>query len=64
MQPTKGKPSEFFKIEVDAQGNAQLNSEQKKFVSLHYVKYANPEDMVIIIDWLFTHALQLEELEE
>ena len=59
--PTKGNPSKFFKIEVDAQGNALLNSEQKKFVYLHYVSYSDPEDMVNIIDWLYTQAFNQEE---
>jgi hypothetical protein len=29
-------------------------------VYLYYVEYADPEDMVMIIDWLYTKALQLE----
>ena len=61
MLPTKGNPSRFFKIEVDAQGNAQLNSEQKKFVYRHYVMYADPEDMVTILTWLYNQAFELEE---
>ena len=61
MLPTKGNPSKFFKIEVDAYGNALLNSEQKIFVYLHYTLYADPEDMLMIIDWLYTQAFELEE---
>ena len=51
--PTKGYPSKFFKFEsFDESGNVVLNSEQKKFVYLHYVSYADPEDMLMIINWL------------
>ena len=50
--PTKGEPSKFFKFEVDDEGNALLNIEQKKFVYRHYVKYADPGDMEMIIYWL------------
>ena len=32
----QGNPSEFFKMKVDDYGEAQPNSEQKKFVNLHY----------------------------
>ena len=61
MLPTKGNPSKFFKIEVDAQGNALLNSEQKKFVYLHYTLHSDPEDMVELIYWLYNQAFDLEE---
>ena len=31
-----GNPSEFFRMKVDDYGKVQPNSEQKKFVNLHY----------------------------
>ena len=44
---------EFFKIPRDAKGVPRLNKDQKDFVYLHYVQYADPEDMVTILDWLY-----------
>ena len=57
---TTRKPSQFFKIQFDAQSNAQLNNEQKDFVYLHYVNHTDPEDMVMIIEWLYQQAEQEE----
>ena len=28
---------------------------------LHYTLYADPEDMLMIIDWIYTQAFELEE---
>ncbi len=52
--PHKGKPSEFFWIKRDEGGYAIINDEQKIFVWLHYVNFSDPEDMVTILDWLYT----------
>ena len=51
-------------MEVDDQENALLNNEQKKFVFLHYVNFAGPRDMVIILNWLYTQACELEEMQK
>ena len=51
-------------MEVDDQENALLNNEQKKFVFLHYVNFAGPRDMVIILNWLYTQARELEEMQK
>ncbi len=40
--PHKGKPSEFFKINRDAEGHTNLNDQQKAFVCLHYNRYTEP----------------------
>ena len=40
--PHKGKPSEFFKINRDAEGHTNLNDQQKAFVCLHYKAYTEP----------------------
>ena len=50
--PHKGKPSKFFVIERDAEDYALLNQEQKEFVWLHYILYSDPEDMVLILEWV------------
>ena len=61
MLPANGHPSNFFKMEVDDQGKAFLNSEQTKFVQLNYINYTEPpEDMVTIIKQLFEQAVELE----
>ena len=57
---TKGKPSSFFIIEYDGEGNPQLNTDQKNFIFLHYISYSDPSDMLMIIDWLHGNALELE----
>ena len=51
-------------MEVDDQENALLNNEQKKFVFLHYVNFADPKDMVIILNLLYTKACELEEMQK
>ena len=65
MLPANGHPSKFFKMEVDDQGKAFINSEQTKFVQLHYVNYTDPpEDMVAIIKQLFEQACELEGMQK
>lgn len=61
-QPHKGKPSEFFIIERDASDNAQVKPEQMDFIFLHYMTYADPEDTVMIFEWLHEYAKQCEFL--
>jgi len=37
-----------------------LNKEQWDFILLHYMTYADPEDALMIVDWLYNFALDLE----
>ena len=61
--PHKGKPSEFFKINRDAEGHTNLNDQQKAFVRLHYIDHTDPENMVTILEWLYDGAVLYEDLE-
>lgn len=38
-----------------------MSIDQKNFIYLHYVLYADPEDMIMIIEWLKNYAIELEE---
>ena len=60
----KGNPSKFFKMELDDQEKAQPNTEQKQFVSIHYPEFADPEDMVNIINQLYTVACRSEKVKQ
>jgi hypothetical protein len=60
--PHRGKKSEFFSITRDANGTV-LTQEQKNFVYLHFPTYADPEDMVAILEWLEGVAADQEFLE-
>ena len=59
--PTKGKQASFFVVENDQEGETKVSKDQKDFIYLHYVLYADPEDMVMILDWLHNYAQELEE---
>jgi hypothetical protein len=58
--PHKGKPASFFIVERDSAGNPQPTKEQQEFIFLYYVTYADPEDMVTLLDWLFEYANSYE----
>ena len=63
LLPHKGKPSEFFWINRDAEDNPILTIEQKTFVWLHYPLYPDPENMVELLYWLYDVAVYFEEEE-
>jgi hypothetical protein len=50
--PTKGKPASFFEMQRDEFGSPLVSIDQKNFIYLHYVLYADPEDMIMILEWL------------
>lgn len=39
---------------------AELNKEQWDFIYLNYMTYADPDDAVMIMDWLCNFAADLE----
>lgn len=58
--PHKGKPANFFDLERDSAGNPQPTKTQSDFIFLHYMTYADPEDMAMLLDWLYEYATSYE----
>jgi hypothetical protein len=50
--PQKGKPAWFFLVERNSAGDPQPTKEQQEFVFKYYSTYADPEEMVMLLDWL------------
>lgn len=60
--PTKGKPSEFFFVAPHIEASQRVaNQEQSIFMFTHYPAYG--QDMVPMLDWLYSSALGMEEAE-
>ena len=50
------RPPSFFQVEEVTAGNPQPTEHQKQFILDHYPAYADPEEMVTVLDWLFERA--------
>jgi hypothetical protein len=54
--PHKGKPASFFQVKRDSVGNFFPTIDQLDFILLYYMAYADPEDMEMLLEWLYNHA--------
>jgi hypothetical protein len=55
--PTKGKPTMFFYVHANANGNPRMPSPmQIMFVNMHYPQYS--ANQVKILDWLYAQGYE------